>query len=268
MPPPTTLWPLPVPQPCTANKPAAATQRSIDAANRRLTTTDTALESVNALVQRGRELALAGNNATLSVNDRQTIANELGELAAQFRSLADSRDTNGERLFGGAVSNRPAYGIDANGVTVWYGGGDAPAVVTGSGSVASGSTGPDVFGVTDAITGTRDLFAAFSALQAALVAPDAEVRAAGIANGINDFDTYVTRLADARGSLGARLARLESETERIAKAKLATDTDLSKLEDLDMPEAIARLQRLITVMQAAQLSFVKISSLSLWDQLR
>jgi hypothetical protein len=35
-----------------------------------------------------------------------------------------------------------------------------------------------------------------------------------------------------------------------------------------MPEAIARMQRLLTVLEAAQASFVRISSLSLWDQLR
>lgn len=246
----------------------AATQRGIDAANRRLTATDTALDSVTELVQRGRELALAGNNATLTADDRQTIANELTELEAQLRTLADARDSDGERLFGGAVSNRPAYGIDANGVTIWQGGGRAPAVTIGSSSVASGSEGPDVFGVTDPVAGTRDLFAAFSALRAALAEPDPGLRTAGMATGIADFDAHVTRLADARGTLGARLGRLDSETDRLAKAKLATEGDLSKLESLDMPEAIARLQRLITVMEAAQASFVKITSLSLWDQLR
>ena len=246
----------------------AATQRGIDAANRRLTATDTALASVGELVQRGRELALAGNTATLSASDRLTIATEVHELEEQLRTLADSRDSDGQRLFGGAISDRPAYGVDADGVTRWQGGGRAPALTIGNGSVASGSEGPDVFGVTDAIAGTRDLFAAFTALRAALTEPDADLRSAAMAVGIGDFDTHVTRLANARGTLGSRLDRLDSESDRIAKAKLATEGDLSKLESLDMPEAIARLQRLITVMEAAQASFVKITSLSLWDHLR
>ena len=204
----------------------------------------------------------------LSSADRATVAGELTQLEAQLRTLADNRDSNGERLFGGAIGNRAAYGIDANGVTVWQGGGRAPAVTIGGSSVATGSEGPDVFGVTDAVAQTRDLFAAFTALRAALAQPDAELRTAGIETGIGDFDTHITRLADARGSLGARLGRLDSESERLAKAKLATESDLSKLESLDMPEAIARLQRLITVMEAAQASFVRITNLSLWDQLR
>jgi flagellar hook-associated protein 3 FlgL len=247
---------------------STATQRGIDAASRRLTATETTLESVSTLVQRARELALQANNATQSAADRQTIANELRELDAQLRGLADTRDSDGQRLFGGAVGNLPAYGVAADGVTIWQGGGRAPAVNIGTSRVAGGSEGPDVFGVTDAVAGTRDLFAALTALQAALIEPDATLRAAAIGTGIAELDSHVTGLADALGTIGARLGRLDSETDRLGRAHLATEADLSKLESLDMPEAIARLQRLLTVLEAAQASFSRISSLSLWDQLR
>ena len=246
----------------------AATQRGIDAANRRLTATDTALESSGHLVQRARELALQAANATQSPADRATIASELHELEATLRTLAESHDSDGQRLFAGAAGNGPAYATDQTGVTAWQGSGGAPAVTIGTSKVAGGSEGPQVFGVTDPVTGTRDAFAAFTALRAALVEPDPALRAAGIDRGIGDFDGQVDRIAAARGSLGARLARLETEDDRIAKGRLAADGDLSKLEDLDMAAAIARLQRLVTVMQAAQASFSRVTSLSLWDQLR
>lgn len=247
---------------------STATQRGIDAATRRLTATETTLESVGNLVQRARELALQANNATQSAADRQTIANELRELEAQLRTLADTRDSDGQRLFGGAIGNQPAYGVDGNGVTIWQGGGRAPSVNIGTSRVAGGSEGPDVFGVTDTLAGTRDLFAALTALQAALVEPDAALRAAAIGTGIADLDGQVSGIADALGTVGARLGRLDSETDRLERARLATETDLSKLESLDMPEAIARLQRLLTILEAAQASFSRINSLSLWDQLR
>ena len=246
----------------------AVTGRAIDAANRRLSATDTALESVGNVIQRARELALQSNNATMSATDRATIAVELVEAEAALRTLADTRDSDGQRLFGGAIADRAAYGVDANDVTVWQGGGRAPAVTIGGSSVASGSEGPDVFGVTNAIAGTRDLFAALSTLRIALAEPDADLRTTGLETGITDLDGHVTRLANARGTLGARLGRLESETDRLARADLATRGDLSKLEDLDMPAAIARLQRLLTVLEAAQAGFSRVTSLSLWDQLR
>ena len=246
----------------------AHTARAIDAANRRLTATDTVLESVGGIVQRARELALQANNATLSATDRATIANELHEAQAQLRSLADSRDSDGQRLFGGAVADRAAYGVDAAGVIVWQGGGRGPAVTIGGSSVASGSEGPDVFGVTDALADTRDLFASLSALRTALIEPDPDLRTAGIETGIADLDGQVTRFFDTRGIIGSRLGRLEAETDRMERADLATRRDLSSLEDLDMPAAIARLQRLLTVLEAARASFSRVTALSLWDALR
>ena len=247
---------------------SAATQRGIDAGNRRLTATDTALEGLGNLVQRARELALQGANGTQSADDRATIGLEINELQAQARNIAEASDSDGQRLFGGASASGPSYVVAADGSLVWQGGGTAPAVAIGTSSVASGSEAPAVFGVTDAIAQTRDLFAALTALRAALAEPDATLRQTGIDTAIGDMDGHISRIANARGTTGARLGRLDAEGGRLAKARLATETDLSKLESLDMPEAIARMQRLITVLQAAQASFAKVSALSLWDQLR
>lgn len=247
---------------------ANATQRAIDAGSRRLEASDTALESLGNLAQRARELALQGANGSYSADDRRTFALELTELTAQAHTIADSRDSEGQRLFAGATAAGPAYAPDAAGTLVWQGAGQAPPVTIDAGSVASGITVPAIFGVTDAAANTRDLFASLVALQAALAEPDPALRAAGMATGIADLDGHVTRIADTRGLLGARLARLGSETERLEKGQLATASDLSRLESLDMPEAIARLQRLLTVLEAAQASFVRVSGLSLWDELR
>ena len=78
---------------------------------------------------------------------------------------------------------------------------------------------------------------------------------------IGSLDVHVTGLADARATAGARLARLETEGERLVKASLANETDLSKLESLDMAEGIARLNRLMTVLRAAQGSFIATTNL-------
>jgi flagellar hook-associated protein 3 FlgL len=247
---------------------ALVTQRSIDAGNRRLGATDSALEGLGNLVQRARELALQGASGTQSAADRATIAIEIKELEAQARTLAEASDSDGQRLFGGAIAAGTTYATAPDGSRVWQGGGTAPAVAIGTDSVASGLEAPGVFGVTDAFTDTRDLFASLVALRAALAEPDDALRQAGMDTAIGDMDAHINRIANARGIIGARLGRLDAEGERLEKTKLATEADLSKLESLDMPEAIARLQRLLTVIEAAQASFVKVSSLSLWDQLR
>ncbi len=251
-----------------ADTASEATKRGIDAADRRLTATDTALESISNLVARARELALQGSNGTLAPEDRGILTTEVAEIGKQLAGLADSRGSDGERLFGGAAANAPAYAIDANGIMTWQGGGTAPLLSVGGASVATGIEGPDAFGRTDAATGREDLFATFTSLAKALTEPDAALRQPALDAALDQLDGHVTRLADARATAGARLARLDSESQRIDKVSLASKSDLSKLEDLDMSDAIARMQRLITVLQATQGSFVKTSNLSLWDLLR
>uniref|UniRef100_UPI0022A69DD1 flagellin n=1 Tax=Sandarakinorhabdus rubra TaxID=2672568 RepID=UPI0022A69DD1 len=68
--------------------------------------------------------------------------------------------------------------------------------------------------------------------------------------------------------LGARAARLEAEDERLAATQLALRSDISTLEDTDLAEAVARLDRLGVVLEAAQASFARVARLSLWDQIR
>ncbi|GGE02171.1 hypothetical protein GCM10011529_05720 [Polymorphobacter glacialis] len=247
---------------------ADATQRGIDAAARRLTATDTALDGITNIVQRARDLALQGSNGTLAAADRAILASEVGELLEQFTGLAESRGSDGERLFGGAAADRPAYAADANGIVRWQGAGRAPALEVGGAVVMSGIEGPDAFGTTDSAAGTKDLFAALTALQVALAEPDKLVREAAMADTLVQMDAQVDRLATTRAVAGARLARLDTETDRIARSGLATKTDLVRLESLDMPAAIAELQHLVTVLKATQGSFVITTNLSLWDQLR
>lgn len=246
---------------------ALVAQRGIDAAARRLTATDNALEAVTNLVQRARELALQGGNGTLAAADRALLATEVGELREQLAGLADARGSDGERLFGGAQGDRAAYVLDAAGVVQWQGGGTAPGLRLGSAVVASGIEGPDAFGPAGA-PADPDVFASLAALQVGLAEPDKLVREAAMAASIAGLDGHVDRLATARALAGARGARLDTEAERMSKASLANQADLSKLESLDMAEAIARLQRLMTVLQATQGSFVATTNLSLWDQLR
>lgn len=247
---------------------AEVLKRAMDAGARRLTATDTALESISNIVQRARELALQGNNATLGEGDRRILAAEVAELAEQLAGLAESRGGDGERLFGGARAAGPAYAADAAGVVRWQGQGQAPKLAIGDALLPTGVEGPDAFGATDAATGAEDLFATLTSLGTALTESDPARRATTLAATITAIDGHVDRLAETRATVGARLARLDSEAYRLDRLTLAGKSDLSKLEDLDMVEGIARLQRLTTVLQAAQGSFVKVANLSLWDLLR
>jgi len=241
---------------------AADTARgtAVDAAASRLASADTTLGAVATLLQRAREIGLQGASATLSATDRATLAAEAGQLGEQLLDLANTLGPDGAPLFGGAAGRGPAFARDPGGMVAWTGVG-GEAVVALAGDVRAGNNGPAAFTGADG-----NAFAALDDLAAALVAPDA-TRAADLAAALTGTEAAGSRAADAQAAVGTRAARLAVESERLQAADLSLEADLSRIESLDMASAIARLQRLATVLQATQASFVKVTGLSLWDRL-
>ena len=252
----------------------AAQKNGIDRAASHLTATDAALAGVGAVVQRAKEIALLGNNAALNMADRATLAAEVGQLAEQLTGYANTRDSDGASLFGGARTGVAAYAVDATGATAWQGAWSAGVLALDDGALPTGIAGPAAFAglpgppdATGAPTST-DAFAMLGMLAVALAGADPVARAAGLAAAQSGLDAAVSRNADTRATVGTRLARLDTETARLDAAATRLTTDQTDTGSLDMAAAIARLQRLTTVLQAAQLSFVKVSGLSLWDYVR
>tara|TARA_R110002049_G_scaffold218166_1_gene389606 strand:- start:682 stop:2160 length:1479 start_codon:yes stop_codon:yes gene_type:complete len=68
------------------------------------------LDSATSMLQRVRELAVQGLNATNTQADKQAIAIEIKQLNQQLLALANTRDSNGDYLFSGFKSNTQPYG--------------------------------------------------------------------------------------------------------------------------------------------------------------
>ena len=64
---------------------------------------------------------------------------------------------------------------------------------------------------------------------------------------------------------GARLNAIETQKDANAGFLLAMKTQLSEVEDLDYTQALTNMERDLVGLQAAQQSFVKIQSLSLFN---
>ncbi|OYQ25088.1 hypothetical protein CHU93_14765 [Sandarakinorhabdus cyanobacteriorum] len=261
-----------------------AQRKAMDAAAARLTASETALAGIADMVARAKELALAGRNATLNAGDRQVLALEVSELLAAARGLAEAQGPDGEALFAGA-GLAPAYADDADGLAAWAGLGAPPQVAVAGRTLPAGISGPEAFGVTDPLPPpdpmappadptvpppprTRNLFDSLAHLAASLVEPRPDFFEAGMDEAIAAVDGHIERLAAGQALLGTRGARLEAEAQRLDASQLQWRRDISRLEETDMVEAIARLDRLTTILEAAQASFARMSSLSLWDQLR
>ena len=242
---------------------ATATQRSgIDRAASRLGSADAALDGVSTLLLRAKEIALQGATATLNANDRATLAAEVGQLSEQLLGYANARDGEGGSVFAGARTGQPAYAADSTGAVAWQGVGSAPVLALDRATISTGIDGPAVF------DGEKSNFAMLDKLAASLREADGPARSMGMTTALGDLDIAISRTADTRATLGTRMARLDTEAAEIDAATVRLESEGTATGSLDMPAAIARMQRLSVVLQAAQLSFTRVSGLSLWDMLR
>lgn len=81
-------------------------------------------------------------------------------------------------------------------------------------------------------------------------------------------DEAVARMANARAAAGSLGAAVDRQKDSVAQQKLVVEQSVSAVQDLDVAAAITRLQSLLLSEQAAQQTFVKITSQSLFNYLR
>lgn len=74
--------------------------------------TDTALTSMNELMQRVKELGIQASNDTYSAAERSFVADELSQLTRQMITLINTT-YKGDFIFGGANTRTPPYTVEA-----------------------------------------------------------------------------------------------------------------------------------------------------------
>jgi flagellar hook-associated protein 3 FlgL len=119
--------------------------RNSTVAENRLSQEEAALNSVNNVLQRVRELALQANNATQSAESRRLIAVEMREQLSNLVQLANQRDGTGRYLFAGNIEN--AQPVARAGSAYTYNGDQGQRLIQiGEGrQVADGDPGANVF---------------------------------------------------------------------------------------------------------------------------
>ena len=239
-----------------------ADQKAIERTNSRLAFAESAITSATEALLRARDLALLASNPPISDDDRLSMAREVAVLRTQLLESANARDESGRYLFAGSRNGSPPYMLDADGNASWQG------MDTAAGAEAAGLAnvtlprGPDLFG--DDLAGT---FTQLDALQQALLDPDVATRKPVLDQAIDSIRASHSRLVDARSAIGANMARLEIETDRIASTRLTIAESLAEIRGVDLTAAFAELNSLQLTLTAAQGSFARIYEGSLFDRL-
>ena len=118
-------------------------------------------------------------------------------------------------------------------------------------------------------TPTLSVFATLDKVIADLTSPGRTSNqiAQSTADGLRNMDSVMGTMQAARSLVGAMLNRVDSETDRLASAKLISKTEQSAAEDLDMVEAISSFQAKQSGYDAALKSYSMVQRLSLFQYL-
>lgn len=153
------------------------------------------------------------------------------------------------------VTYVPGQNIDFKGIRV---------AITGSPNAG------DTFGVDLSVKPTQDIFTTITTLITSIrgLGADPTRYSYEIGQGLNSINYSESRLIEARAEVGVRINIADSQKDFNDKLNVLTQSVLSEVEDLDYTAAITKLTQNSFILQAAQQSFVKVQSLSIFNYLR
>jgi len=231
-------------------------QRNANSVSTELSLTEAAIASVENVVLRAKELAIRGNNAALSLSEKELISSEVMGLKEQLLSISGTKAPNGEYLFAGTRVDQPPY-ADINGSIEYQGDLLKRSVNLGPGvTIESRVIGNEVFGTNDNLFGVLDQLS--TALTSAGGSQD-------LGQALDDLDQGLNTVLSARASVGLKINRVDDQLSLNETFNYTLQESLSGLEDLDYAEAITKLNLQMVALQAAQQTFTKTQGMSLFN---
>lgn len=206
--------------------------------------------------------------------DAGALPGNTGSGQASGFGMVDADQWNG-RGYRVVFEADGAYDIvDADGATVGSGIHVASEPITHGGlriSITGAPAAGDAFSIGPAAT--RDVFATIDNLLHGLTMPaDTDAQRATqqetLRSALRDIATAEAHVIDARATGGAQLAALDQADELRGSLGITLQDTLSGLRDLDYADAITRFNLEKVALEAAQLSFVQMQRLSLFNLIR
>lgn len=220
-----------------------------------LTQIDATLTTVTDRVNRAKDLAIAGANASVGPVAREALAVEVEGIKADL--LAQSNTTYLDRpVFGGVTSGRTAY--DASGT--WIGtAGDVKRRIADGVTVKVDLDGRDVFG-----TGPGSVFAELDALATALRSGNVT----DMQTSIGDLKSRSDVVTSARTAAGTRYQRIDNAGVAAGDAQMSLKNNLSTVENADLAAVTVDLKMQEVAYQASLAATSRVLQPSLIDFLR
>lgn len=239
-----------------------------DTAKSDLTMASDTLSNFSTIVSRLQELTTQAATGTINDSQRIGIGAEVTALRQNLVALANATDSRGQPLFGGN-NGKQAYTLDAGGNASYTGAATADTIALGNGlTVTRGVTGPEFLNFT-ANGASTDLLAMVKSLGDALQGngppgtnPQAVAHAA-----LDQLQAATNAISTAQTIVGSRLSWIDTTTAIRDQLDQQRTDDQASVGGTDIATTVSRLQQTMTILQASQASFVKLSSLNLFSMI-
>jgi flagellar hook-associated protein 3 FlgL len=221
-----------------------------------LNTIDSTLTSTSTLVNRARDLTVQGLSA--GSNDAQSneaLATEIDQIKQSLVGYSNTQYL-GRPVFGGTTTGEVAY--DATGTYVGDAGQTTRTVGENS-KVRVDATGPEAFG-----TGNTQLFTVLQGISDSIRSGDSDA----LSDNLKKLDTAGDLMKNTLSDVGARYNRIDQMQQSAQDRLLSVKSQLSDVEDVDLPKTIMDMQLQQTAYQAALAASAKVIQPSLIDYLR
>lgn len=229
-----------------------------DKAVNELNSADGALQQMNDVMNRARELAVQFSNDTYSAPERAAAAAEVDGLLDQTLALANTK-FGSRYVFGGFKDNAPPYASDGS----YQGDHGVRQVEAAPGQFEDASVPGDALfgGATN--PGATDIFATLKSLATAMRNNDS----GAIGATVSGVESSIDQIVQGRAKAGSAVNVLETAKSASQVALEADKAAASKLTDADVITSASRLAYAQRALDAALTASAKTFQLSLVDKM-
>lgn len=238
-----------------------------------------AMQEAGNILITARSLAIDASQSGGDQQTREAQATQIDRLLERLTSIANTQ-VNGDYLFAGTASRTQPFVVsatDANGrptQITYQGSEDRPETITGQDqTVLPYLSGADVFTRPSASAdppGTLDAFQTLMSIRDTLRDPNVSDSQAAqtISSRLADIDRVHDRILQSVGSQSAALQGLDGLEQHVQDLQVTTQKAQSELGDVDLSEAIVKLQQQNMQMQLSFAGITRLFDQNLLDFLK
>ena len=221
-----------------------------------LSTLDSTLTSASTLVNRARDLTVQGlSSGSNTGQSNEALAAEIDQIKSSLVGYANTKYLD-RPVFGGTTTGDVAY--DPGGAYVGDNG-QTTRTVGANSKIRVDARGPEAFG-----TGDTQLFTVLQNISDSIRSGDTDA----LNDNLTKLDAASDLMKNTLSDVGARYNRVTQMKQSAQDRILTVASQLSDVEDVDLPKAIMEMQLQQTSYQAALAASAKVIQPSLIDFLR